>query len=44
MFSETSFMEQDSSSKNRLALVKTNRVSKYVVSAQKHTMNIKRLD
>ena len=34
MFSETNFMEQDSS-KNRLALVKTNRVSKYMLSAQK---------
>ena len=34
MFSETNFMEQDSS-KNRLTLVKTNRVSKYMLSAQK---------
>ena len=34
MFSETNFMEQDSS-KNRLALVKTNRVSKYMLSVQK---------
>ena len=34
MFSEANFMEQDSS-KNRLALVKTNRVSKYMLSAQK---------
>ena len=34
MFSENNFMEQDSS-KNRLALVKTNRVSKYMLSAQK---------
>ena len=34
MFSETNFMEHDSS-KNRLALVKTNRVSKYMLSAQK---------
>ena len=34
MFSETNFMEQDSS-KSRLALVKTNRVSKYMLSAQK---------
>ena len=34
MFSETNFMEQDSS-KNRLALMKTNRVSKYTLSAQK---------
>ena len=34
MFSETNFMEQDSS-KNRLALMKTNRVSKYMLSAQK---------
>ena len=34
MFSETNFMEQDSS-KNRLALVKTNCVSKYMLSTQK---------
>ena len=34
MFSKTNFMEQDSS-KNRLALVKTNRVSKYMLSVQK---------
>ena len=34
MFSETNFMEQDSS-KNRLTLLKTNRVSKYMLSAQK---------
>ena len=34
MFSETNFMEQDSS-KNCLALVKTSRVSKYMLSAQK---------
>ena len=34
MFSETNFMEQDSS-KNRLTLVKTNRVSKYMLSAHK---------
>ena len=34
MFSETNFLGQDSS-KNRLALVKTNRVSKYMLSAQK---------
>ena len=34
MFSETNFMEQDFS-KNRLTLVKTNRVSKYMLSAQK---------
>ena len=34
MFSETNFMEKDSS-KNRLALMKTNRVSKYMLSAQK---------
>ena len=34
MFSETNFTEQDSS-KNCLALVKTNRVSKYMLSAQK---------
>ena len=34
MFSETNFMEQDSS-KNRLALVKTNRVSKFMLSVQK---------
>ena len=34
MFSETNFMEQDSS-KNRLALLKTNRVSKHMLSAQK---------
>ena len=34
MFLETNFMEQDSS-KNRLAVVKTNRVSKYMLSAQK---------
>ena len=34
MFSETNFLEQDSS-KSRLALVKTNRVSKYMLSAQK---------
>ena len=34
MFWETSFMEQDSS-KNCLALVKTNLVSKYMLSAEK---------
>ena len=34
MFSEINYMKQDSS-KNRLALVKTNRVSKYVRSVQK---------
>ena len=34
MFPETNNMDQDSS-KNRLALVKTNRVSKYMLSAQK---------
>ena len=34
MFSETNYMEQDSP-KNRLALVKTNRVSKYILSVQK---------
>ena len=34
MFSETNNMDQDSS-KNRLALVKTNRVSKHVLSVQK---------
>ena len=34
MFSETNFMEQDSS-KNRLALVKTNCVSKHMLSAKK---------
>ena len=34
MFSKTNFMEQDSS-KNRLALVKTSRVSKHMFSAQK---------
>ena len=34
MFSETSYMEQDSS-KNCLASVKTNRVSKYMLSVQK---------
>ena len=34
MFSETNFLGQDSS-KNHLALVKTNRVSKYMLSAQK---------
>ena len=34
MFSEINFMEQDSS-KNRLALVKANRVSKCMLSAQK---------
>ena len=34
MFSETNFMEQDSS-KNRLTLLKTNRVSKHMLSAQK---------
>ena len=34
MFSETYYMEQDSS-KNRLASVKTNRVSKYMLSVQK---------
>ena len=34
MFSETNFMEQDSS-KNSLALLKTNRISKYMLSAQK---------
>ena len=34
MFSETNYMEQDST-KNRLALVKTNRVSKYMHSMQK---------
>ena len=33
MFSETNYMEQDSP-KNRLALVKTNRVSKYILSVQ----------
>ena len=34
MFSGTNYMEQDSS-KNRSALVKTNRVSKFVLSVQK---------
>ena len=34
MFSETKFTERDSS-KNRLALVKTNRVSKFMLSVQK---------
>ena len=34
MFSKTNFMEQDSS-KNRLALVKTNCVSKHMLSAKK---------
>ena len=34
MFSETIYMEQDSL-KNRLALVKTNRVSKFMLSVQK---------
>ena len=34
MFSETNYMEQDST-KNHLALVKTNRVSKYMLSIQK---------
>ena len=34
MFLETNFMEQDSS-KNRLALVKTNYVSKHMLSAKK---------
>ena len=34
MFSEINYMKQDSS-KNRLALVKTNRVSKYMLSVQK---------
>ena len=34
MFSETNFMEQDSS-KNCLVLLKTNRVSKHMLSAQK---------
>ena len=34
MFSATNFMEQDSS-KNSLALLKTNRISKYMLSAQK---------
>ena len=46
MFSETYYMEQDSS-KNRLASVKTNRVSKYMLSVQKYavrTMNTKRLE
>ena len=33
MFSETNYMKQDSS-KNRLALVKTNRVSKFMLSVQ----------
>ena len=33
-FSETNYMEEDSS-KNRLALVKTNSVSKYIFSVQK---------
>ena len=33
MFSEFNYMEQDSQ-KNRLALVKTNRVSKYMLSMQ----------
>ena len=34
MFSETNYMKQDSP-KNRLALVKSNRVSKYMLSVQK---------
>ena len=34
MFSETNYMEQDSS-KNCLALVKTNHVSKFMLSVQK---------
>ena len=34
MFSEINYMKQDSS-KNRLALVKTNRVSKFMLSVQK---------
>ena len=34
IFSETNYMVQDSS-KNRLALVKTNRVSKFMLSVQK---------
>ena len=45
MFPETNFMEQDFS-KNCLALVKTNRVSKYMLLGRNyavHTMNIKRL-
>ena len=33
MFSEINYMKQDSS-KNRLALVKTNRVSKFILSVQ----------
>ena len=46
MFQETSFIEEDSS-KNRLALVKTNRVSKCMLLRRNyavHTMNIKRLE
>ena len=46
MFPETNFIEQDSS-KNRLAFVKTNRVSKYMLLRRNiavHTMNIKRLE
>ena len=34
MFSQTSYMKQDST-KNNLALTKTNRVSKYTLSVQK---------
>ena len=34
MFSETNYMEQDSS-KNRLASMKISRVSKYMLSVQK---------
>ena len=34
MFSETNYMEEDSS-KNRLVLVKTNRVSKFMLSVKK---------
>ena len=34
MFSETNYMEQDFT-KNSLGLVKTNRVSKYMLSVQK---------
>ena len=46
MFSEINFMEQDSS-KNRLALVKPNRVWKYMLLRRNYavyTMNIKRLE
>ena len=42
MFSQTNYVEQDTA-RNHMALVKTNRVSKYTLSVQKYAIhNIRR--